>query len=146
MKNNSFLTREQEQHIVRAIKEAEQTTSGEIRVHLEKKSGGDPFDRAREVFHQLQMEQTQQRNAVLFYVAVADKTFAVYADKGINDVVQKDFWEQICHQMQQLFRQGRFAEGLIAGIRKTGEQLQQFFPYDKESDKNELPDELSIKS
>ena len=50
-KVEDFLTKEEEQEIVEAIRVAEKNTSGEIRVHLEKTTSTDAFDRAMEVFH-----------------------------------------------------------------------------------------------
>ena len=78
-----FLTKAEEQEIVEAIGKAEKDTSGEIRVHIEKENTIAPLDRAMEVFHNLQMENTQERNGVIIYVAVKSKHFAIYGDKGI---------------------------------------------------------------
>ena len=49
-KVEDFLTKEEEQEIVEAIRMAEKETSGEIRVHIEKTTSIDAFDRALEVF------------------------------------------------------------------------------------------------
>jgi hypothetical protein len=50
-KVEDFLTKEEEQaDIVEAIRMAEKETSGEIRVHIEKTTSIDAFDRALEVF------------------------------------------------------------------------------------------------
>lgn len=137
-----FLTSEQEQAVVQAIRTAEKNTSGEIRVHLEKDTSTDTLQRAVEVFHILEMDQTTQRNGVLFYVAVMGKKFAIYGDEGINTVVPADFWEETKKIMQEYFVQNNFSQGLIEGILKAGEQLKHYFPYSK-TDTNELSDEIS---
>ena len=128
-KVEDFLTKEEEQEIVAAICTAEKNTSGEIRVHLEKTTALDPYDRALEVFNQLKMDQTQLQNGVLIYVAVKDRNFVICGDKGINDVVKEDFWNSTRDVIVAHFKNGNFKQGLIDGIIKAGEQLQQYFPY-----------------
>ncbi|MHA7130564.1 TPM domain-containing protein [Algoriphagus namhaensis] len=130
--------------IIAAIQQAELKTSGEIQVHIENRCKGDLMDRAAEVFETLKMYQTAERNGVLFYLAVADHKFAILGDGGINRVVPKNFWEQIKDQMQLKFKEGKFTEGLSLGIKMAGEQLQSHFPYDSDTDINELPDEISF--
>ena len=107
-KVEDFLTKNDEAEIVEAIRVAEKQTSGEIRVHLEKTYDGDHFDRALELFHQLKMDNTKQENGVLIYVAVEDKSFVIYGDKGINDVVPNNFWESTRDAMQAEFKKGDF--------------------------------------
>ncbi|GAB4397130.1 MAG: TPM domain-containing protein [Microscillaceae bacterium] len=152
MKNN-FLTRlwptkpflrpAQEKALVQGIQAAEKNTSGEIRVHIEAKlPKEDPFERALELFQELQMHQTRQRNGVLFYLALADHKFAIVADEGINQVAPDGFWDSIWDEMQYAFQEKRFTEGLLKGIAQTGEKLKAHFPYQKE-DENELPDTIS---
>lgn len=141
-KVEDFLTKNEEQEIVNAIRTAEKNTSGEIRVHLEKETSLAPLDRAKEVFSILQMENTQNRNAVLVYVAVKSKQFAIYGDEGINNKVAHDFWDSTKDIMQVLFASKNQKEALVQGVLKIGEQLKQFFPYNK-NDKDELPNEIS---
>ena len=132
--------------IVDAIKSAEVATSGEIQVHIESRCKGDVIDRAVDVFDKLKMYQTKDRNGVLFYLAVEDKKFAILGDSGINKVVPENFWEQIKEQMTIQFKAGKFTEGLIEGIKSAGNQLGTHFPYQGDSDINELPDEISFGS
>ncbi|WP_339662618.1 TPM domain-containing protein [Croceibacter atlanticus] len=141
-KVEDFLTKNDEAEIVEAIRVAEKQTSGEIRVHLEKTYDGDHFDRALELFHQLKMDNTKQENGVLIYVAVEDKSFVIYGDKGINDVVPNNFWESTRDAMQAEFKKGEFKQGLINGVLSAGQQLQAHFPWDAD-DVNELSDEIS---
>lgn len=141
-KVEDFLTAVEEQAVIEAIRIAELNTSGEIRVHLEKTSKGDASNRALELFFSLKMDNTKLQNAVLIYVAVADKTFVIYGDKGINDVVPLDFWDSTKDLMQSHFKVGNFKQGLIEGILKSGEQLKKYFPH-TDLDTNELTNEIS---
>ena len=142
-KTEDFLTSEEEQQVIAAIRTAEKNTSGEIRVHLEESSKIDVYERALEVFHLLKMDKTKLQNGVLIYVAVEDKTFVIFGDEGINDVVDDDFWESTKNVMQGHFKRGHFKQGLVDGILKAGQQLETYFPWEI-GDKNEIPDDISI--
>jgi uncharacterized membrane protein len=142
-KTEEFLSAKEEQELIEAIKLAEKNTSGEIRVHLEKKSSLEPFDRAKEIFYLLKMNETEHQNGVLFYVAVEDKKFTILGDKGINDVVPNSFWNSIKNMVIKNFQIGKYSEGLKLGIIETGIKLKEYFPYQND-DKNELPDSISL--
>lgn len=141
-KIEDFLTAEEEQEIVDAIRKAEKNTSGEIRVHIENETKLDVFDRAKEVFHMLKMDNTKEQNGVLIYVAVSDRTFVIYGDEGINKVVEANFWDATRDAILEHFKQGSFKQGLINGILKAGKALEAHFPW-QHGDINELPNEIS---
>lgn len=141
-KTEDFLTKQDEQEIVLSIVEAEKNTSGEIRVHIEEHSEKSPLDRAQEVFFELKMNETQDRNGVLFYICVSDKKFAIIGDKGINDVVESDFWDCTKDTVIANFKEGNFKKGLVEGILQAGQQLKHYFPYQSD-DTNELSNEIS---
>ncbi|MDN3669128.1 TPM domain-containing protein [Echinicola jeungdonensis] len=139
-----LFTDKEKKSIVDAIKAAEMETSGEIQVHLESHCKGNVLDRAADVFEKLKMHKTKLRNGVLFYLAVEDHKFAILGDKGINAVVPEDFWDSIKEEMIKNFKEKKFAQGLIRGIELSGKELKEHFPYDEDSDENELSDEISF--
>ncbi len=143
MSIKNFFTQKQKDTILSAIREAEQNTSGEIRLHIESRCKDEPLNRAVKVFEKLKMHQTNLRNGALLYLAVKDKKFAIFGDEGINEVVPDDFWDSVKEEMQSLFMEQKFTEGVRYGILQIGEKLKQFFPY-QEDDVNELPDDISI--
>ena len=144
MSAESFFSEEQIDRIMLAVKEAERKTSGEIRVHIEATCGEhDVMDRAATVFAMLELHRTRLRNGVLFYLALDDRKFAILGDAGINAAVPENFWDTIKQHMQVQFRQGKFTEGMIEGIKMAGQKLVERFPYMKD-DINELPDEISF--
>ncbi|MDB5196940.1 MAG: hypothetical protein JWP88_1311 [Flaviaesturariibacter sp.] len=129
--------------LVEAIQKAEQRTSGEVRVYVESKcSYVDAADRAAEIFFQLEMDKTEQRNATLVYLAVKDKQAAVYGDEGIHLKVGAEYWQDVVQKMMLHFKKENLADGLCQGITDLGEALVHYFPYDRQTDKNELPDEI----
>ncbi|MCB0663856.1 MAG: TPM domain-containing protein [Saprospiraceae bacterium] len=138
-----FFKKEEEAQIIEAIRHAENQTSGEIRVHLEKKTGGTPIlDVAAEVFSILKMEATEARNGVLILLVPSEKQFAIIGDEGINKVVPEHFWEDVRDLMKKHFQTGNFVQGLSEGIELVGQKLKEYFPYQTD-DTNELPDDIS---
>ena len=138
----AFLSSSDEIAVVEAINEAEKNTSGEIRVHIENHSEKPPLERAKEVFFELKMNETQARNGVLFYIGVADHSFAILGDEGIDKVVEADFWECTKNVVIENFKAGKFREGLVEGIKNAGEKLKVHFPFNS-GDENELSNEIS---
>lgn len=129
--------------IVSAIRSAEQNTSGEVRVFVESRNYlVNPLERAAEVFLQLKMQDTEHRNAVLLYIAIKDKELALFADEGIFKAVGADYWNHAVKQMISEFSKDNVAEGIAQCVIKVGNTLKEKFPYDRNTDKNELPDEI----
>ena len=141
-KTEDFLSKAEEQEIVLAIVEAEKNTSGEIRVHIEEHTEKSPLERAQEVFFELKMDETQDRNGVLFYICVSDKKFAIIGDKGINEAVEADFWDCTKDTVIANFKEGNYKKGLVEGILRAGERLKKYFPFQSD-DTNELSNEIS---
>lgn len=142
MEVEQFLTQQQEQEVINAIREAEKNTSGEIRVHFEKSLDQDALKRAQELFFQLEMDKTIFKNGVLFYVAVDDHQFAIIGDEGIDKKVPDDFWESVRDEVISEFVKGNHAKGLVKGILHAGEKLKEYFPFGDKVE-NELSDEIS---
>ena len=138
-----FLSTAEEQEIINAIREAERNTSGEIRVHIEKTTEKNALERAKEVFYFLKMDETEQQNGILFYIAVDDHKFSVLGDTGINKAVPEGFWNSIKDIVIQHFSSGNYVKGLQLAITQTGEKLKEFFPH-QSRDSNELSDEISL--
>ncbi|MBO6515668.1 MAG: TPM domain-containing protein [Bacteroidia bacterium] len=131
-----------ERSIVEAIQRAEDTCSGEIRVHLDRYCKGDPVFKAKNLFFHLEMEKTKQRNGVLIYAAIKDRKFSIIGDEGIDAKVPDDFWETTKELMLAKFAQGDIPGGLVVGIEHAGEQLSTYFPSDEDKG-NELTDDIS---
>lgn len=143
MSAKNFFTSDRQTSIQNAIAAAELNTSGEIRVHIDDKCKGEVLDCAANMFHQLKMNKTELRNGVLFYLAVSDQKFAILGDKGINEKVPTDFWDNIKELMQSHFKQQQFTEGLCKGIEMAGEKLKLHFPL-QANDTNELTNDVSF--
>ena len=142
-KKKKLFSEEENKKIVDAIRNAEMNTSGEVRVYVEKRCRFmDPLDRAREIFAELNMDKTQDRNAVLVYVALKDRQLAIFGDSGIHERTGEEFWQTAVNTILLHFNKENYADGISSSVTQIGEALKQHFPYNKEIDKNELPDEI----
>ena len=119
----NFFSKEDKAQIKDAVVKAETNTSGEIRVHIDNHCKEDMMDRAAWWFAKLEMQKTEKRNGVLFYLAVKDHKFAIIGDAGINAVTSDDFWDQIKETMLGHFTGSEFAEGLKQGILLAGRTI-----------------------
>lgn len=129
--------------IVSAIESAELNTSGEIRVHVESKCTGDSLSRALYIFKKLKMYKTEQRNAILIYVAYDSHKLAIIGDEGINSKVGDSYWGNIKEDMITSFLDDNYVGGVCNAVTKIGDSLKQFFPY-KSNDVNEQSNEVSF--
>ena len=142
-KKKNFFTAEEQQLIIDAIQNAERMTSGEVRVFVESKcSYMDAIDRAAELFFQLEMQKTDDRNAVLLYVAMKDRQLAVFGDEGIHKRVGNEYWNNAVHKMISNFNRENYAAGISEVVKDIGEALTKNFPFNNDTDKNELPDDI----
>ena len=137
-------------HMLRAIesviRETEETHQGQVRFVVETALELMPLlknqtarERAIELFSHLRIWDTEQNNGVLIYLLLADHDVEIIADRAIHNLVGKQSWETICHQMEAAFKQKRFEEGVVAGIRAVSEHLARHYP-GQGIQRNELPD------
>lgn len=137
--------------IVHAIVAAEAQTSGEIRVHLERRvprrrgdKQGDVYRRAHEVFSHLGMHRTAHRHGVLIYLALEDHKLAIVGDEGIHGRVGDQYWARVRDLMVEKLKAGAPRDALLTAIHEVGRALQEHFPR-RPGDTNELSDQVSVK-
>lgn len=142
-KEKEYFTAEEKERIVEAIRRAEQRTSGEVRLFIESKCKYvNALDRAKELFVELKMDKTAERNGTLVYIAMDSRQAAVFGDEGIHQKVGQKYWEDEITKMLRLFREHHLTDGICQCISDIGEALYYYFPYNSETDKNELPDDI----
>src|SRR6056297_1741597 len=145
MPAREFLSEDDEKLIVDAIERAEINTTGKIRVHIEFKCKKDPLEQAKELFHDLEMNQTEDRNGVILYIATDDKKVAIFGDEGFSKKVDDHFWQDEIDNLISEFKKGNFEAGIERVVGDIGEKLKIYFPSDG-SDPDELGNEIYFKN
>lgn len=137
-----FLTETENEKILDLIRREESSTSGEIRLFIESKCMYmDPLRRAKELFYALKMNLTDDRNAILIYIAHQDKDFALFGDGGIFKKAPISFWTEEAKRLNFHFYHKNYMDGILQCIKQVGNCLQTHFPFEGEK-KNELPDDI----
>ena len=138
MRTRVFLGKLEHDRIARAIATAEATTSGEIRVFIQRGNVADAVSDARAQFERLGMTRTRERNAVLIFVAPRAQKFAVIGDRGVYEKCGQPFWEALTQAMRPQFEAQHFTDAIVHAVREAGSLLTQYFPL-RPDDRNELP-------
>ena len=142
MRTKEFLSKLDHDRIVGAIKTAEASSSGQIRIYIQRgKLEGDPVIAAQTKFHKLGMESTKERNGVLVFVLPRARKFAVIGDEGVHKKCGDEFWQQLVEKMRAHFQNENFTDALVEAIEETGKLLGRHFPKTSAST-NELPDNV----
>jgi uncharacterized membrane protein len=138
-KKKQFFTHAEEKQIMSAIKTAESTSSGEVRVFVESNCVGTVEKRTVEVFKKLKMQLTHERNGVLVYVATESRHFSVFGDEGIHKKMGFQFWTTEAATFKSALEKGDIVGGICNVVTDIGETLKAHFPHPPQK-KNELPD------
>jgi uncharacterized membrane protein len=132
--------------IEHAIRETETMHTGQLRFAVEPAldlklllAGRTARERAVEVFSELRVWDTESNNGVLIYLLLADHDVEIVADRGVHAKLGKVIWEEICREMELAFRDEKFEQGVLAGIRSVGRHLARHYPQ-VGAKLNELPD------
>jgi uncharacterized membrane protein len=142
MRTKEFISQLDHDRIVRAIRESETKTSGQIRVYVQRgKLAGDPVIAAQEEFHKLGMQATKERNGVLIFVLPRARKFAVIGDEGVHQKCGDEFWQQLVKRMRAHFQKENFTDALVEAIEEASNLLVRHFPKTS-APRNELPDEI----
>lgn len=142
MRTKEFLSKLEHDRVVKAIREAESKTSGEIRVFVQRgELKDDPLIAAQKRFHRLGMQKTSQRNAVLIFVAPRAHKFAVVGDEGIHKTCGEVFWQRLVSSMREHFQHENFTQAIADAIHEIGDALAAHFPRTSNLT-GSLPDEV----
>jgi uncharacterized membrane protein len=122
----------EEQLMIAAIEKASKVTSREIHVFIESNCpADDSYDRAVDLFDEQDLQDVENRNGVLIYMALLDRQFVIVGGEAINELKNLSFWDDTKTEMINHFKIGKMAKGLTAGIEHAGEKLSGFFPFKK---------------
>ncbi|HEX4926897.1 MAG TPA: DUF5130 family protein [Burkholderiales bacterium] len=130
--------------IEQAIAASERRHRGELRFAAEgplalRELGYSTRQRARAVFAQLDVWDTEENTGVLIYVQLVDRAIEIVADRGIAARVAQSEWDEVCRAMQARFRRDEYLEGSLEAIEAVTRILARHFP-PRGDNPNELPD------
>ncbi|GAB3378337.1 TPM domain-containing protein [Lysobacter fragariae] len=136
------------QHIAQAIAASESRHTGEIRFAVESAlhpravlAGMQARDRAREVFAQLRVWDTQANNGVLLYLLLADHRIEIVADRGFDALVSAEQWRGACLLIEERLKAGEPEAAVVRGVEALSALIEPHFPrVEGQADRNELPD------
>jgi len=138
----NFFTKEEQSLLIDAITEAETSTSGEIRLHLENFCIGSEVEAAKKIFLKLGMQNTKEKNGVLIYIATVSHKIAIIGDEGIHQRLGSSYWEKLVNDLVTRFRANQKAQALADCIIDCGKQLGTYFPR-QHDDQDELSNSIS---
>ena len=144
----NFVNDDELLRISNKIKEMEKTTAGEICVSIkEKRSLLEKRKSVRQLaekeFFKLGVANTRDKTGILIFLLLADRSFYILADSGINGKVSLGTWDKIKDEIQKNFSHGEFCKGIIFGIEEVGKILSKHFPI-KPDDTNELSNRVNL--
>lgn len=136
---SSALHRRFPAHALTAIEDAvgksEKQHRGEIRVAIETALDlrdlvrvHSARERALEVFAELGVWHTRERNGVLLYVLLAERSVEIVADEGLEGRVADDEWQRICTLIEREFAAGHWRDGVLIGVEAVTALLVREFP------------------
>lgn len=140
---SNFLTNQQIASLVEAIQSAEKHSTGEIRVHIDSTTENHNAETAFGVFKKLCMNNTADRNAVLFHVNFEQKYLTIIGDAGIHEKVHQSFWDHLHDYITSEFAKGNYFKALKSAILETGIELKKYFPV-KGENPNQLSNEITF--
>jgi uncharacterized membrane protein len=121
--------------IEEAVEASETRHRGEIRVAIEVALDvralwrvRTPRDRALEVFAELGVWSTIERNGVLIYILVAERDVEIVADSGLAERVTEQEWRDVCAIIEREFKAQRWRDGVLLGIAAVSALLEREFP------------------
>ncbi|TGK36376.1 hypothetical protein EHQ12_05185 [Leptospira gomenensis] len=145
-----YFTREDLKRIEDAVAKSETKHRGEIAVILEGTlpltlvwKGITSEQRARELFSQKRIWDTEENTGILIYVQLAEKKIELLADRGIYQRIGQNTLDEICGKLRSGFAKGVYAEAVIEAVETFTELLRKHFPAGK-TNPNELPDRPEI--
>ncbi len=92
---------------------------------------------AAEAFFSEALHNTREANGILLYVSILERRVWVLADKGINEKIDPQVWQEIVDLVTTGIKGGAPCDALCSAIRRIGEILQDHFPIAAD-DRNEL--------
>ncbi|MBF7688716.1 TPM domain-containing protein [Acinetobacter rathckeae] len=137
--------------IAQAIQSAEQGHVGEIQVVIESyiPSNAAYFQnttmRARQLFAELGVWDTEYNSGVLLYVNLCERQVDIVFDRGIKKTTDPRTWQNICQSVIQQMKNKAYKVAITYGVEQIGKTLNHHYSSIEPLDaNNELSDDPMI--
>ncbi|MDB5796933.1 MAG: hypothetical protein JWP36_835 [Paucimonas sp.] len=128
-----------------AVARGEKMHRAEIKVMIEPALGfGEVLEgqtsrhRARELFTEYRVWDTEENCGILVYINLADHAVEIIADRGVNKLLEAAQWQQVCRTMAAGFALGRYEQGAVEALTQLNQLLQARLPGGDGENPNEL--------
>ena len=135
----------QDQHaIAEAVTAAEHGHVGEIQVVIEGclpsrlAYAVDTHTRARQLFAELGVWDTELNSGVLLYLNLCERKVEIVIDRGIKSATTQQVWDEVCTHIVQGLAQQQYRQAVITGVKEIGEILDAFYDLQLVDRQNEL--------
>ena len=92
---------------------------------------------AAAAFFKESLHDTKAANGILLYISVFEQRVWVLGDRGINEKIEQQTWQEIVDLVTRGIKEGRRCKAICEAVERIGQVLQQHFPIE-EGDKDEL--------
>lgn len=96
------------------------------------------YERAFRAFYDLGLHRTRRESGIMIFISILERKAWIFADKGINDLIEERTWEGIVSRLTGGLSRGERCQALCNAIDDCGAILASHLPPD---DSN--PDELA---
>jgi uncharacterized membrane protein len=123
--------------IQKAIAHGEKRHRAEVRLMIEASlplhevlAGTSPRQRARELFSEYRVWDTEENCGILIYINLADHDVEIVTDRAVGRTLGHDAWESVCQMMTGGYKQGQFEDSTVAAVERLNDLLEAAFPDD----------------
>ena len=127
-----YFNQQDQAAIAAAVQQAEQGHVGEVQVVIEGHIPAnlayhyDSRQRARQLFAELGVWDTEYNSGVMLYLNLCERTVEIVVDRGIQQATDAACWAQICAQMLPRLKDKAYLAAVLDAIGCIAEILQRF--------------------
>ncbi len=146
--HNKWLTDSVKTSLSNKVTEAEQGHRGEVVLivenHLPVQTAYYQGCRGRaiDLFSQYRVWDTEENTGVLVYVNICERNLHIIADRGINQHVAPDTWQNLCDKAVTGIKEGQHETSLNELLTEIGQLLRQHYNLEHDPQGNELSDSV----
>ncbi len=96
------------------------------------------------VFSRTGVGRTLHRGGLLIYLSLFERRLEIHGDMALADTFSTADFESIRNQVLAKVREGRIADGLIAGLDEAEKLLAERFPKSKSDERPALSNEVLV--